>query len=103
MIRLALLALAVFFSLSACRPTTPPTDAGAVPAPSADSGSAAAVVVDPAATATPAVGPDGGSAVVMPAATVKITSTPATPATPADVKPVDKAEEKPAVVAPMAP
>lgn len=88
MIRLALFALAVFFSLSACRPTTPAADAGAP----ADGGAAAPVVVNPAAPAPAAPGSDGGAAVVMPEATVKLTPAPAAPAAPVDLKADAKAK-----------
>ena len=70
------LALAIF-SLSACT---------AKPAATTDSGPAAPVVVDPAAPAALAAGPDGGTAVVMPEAKVQISPVPAAPTTPADVK-----------------
>ena len=92
MIRLALFALAVFFSLCACRPMAPPTDAGAVAAPSADSGSATAVVVDPAALTAAAVVIDGGTSVVMPEAKVQRTTTVTAPATPVDLKADAKAK-----------
>lgn len=73
-----LLILAVFFCLSGCRPATR-TDP--------DAGAAAPVVVDPAAPAAPAPGPDGGSSVVMPEAKVQLTPTPAATTAPADVTP----------------
>jgi hypothetical protein len=95
MIRIALLALAVFFCLSACSPTPTSTDAGAVLAATPDGGPAAPVVVDPAPPAPPAAGSDGGTTVVMPEAKVQLGTAPAAPTTPADVKP--------ATIAPMAP
>lgn len=104
-----LLALAVFFSLSACRPEAPTADARAP----ADGGAAAPVGVNPAAPAPAAPGLDGGSAaLVMPEAEVNITPAPAAPAAPVDVKAeaetaanklaAEKAD-KPAGIAPMAP
>ena len=70
------LTLAIFF-LGACadKPATP------------DSGPTAPVVVDPAAPAPAVPGSDGGTAVVMPEAKVKIDTPPTPPAAPADVKP----------------
>lgn len=103
MIRFALFSLALFFYLSACSPATPPADAGAVPTAAADGGAAAPVVVNPASPAPAAPGPDGGTAVVMPEATVTITPAPAAPTASADVKSVAAVEEKIPVIAPLSP
>jgi hypothetical protein len=103
MIRFALFSLALFFYLSACSPATPPADAGAVPPAAADGGAAAPVVVNPASPAPATLGPDAGSAVVMPEATVTIISAPASAAAAADVKSVTAVEEKIPVIAPLSP